>query len=76
MIETPSRYRLSAKQTAKNLWQLEGTVENADYVLKRTVTPGDAADVVKDPMGLRLLSMIKEAEKAFRADGRRMVGDE
>ena len=75
MIETPSRYRLSAKQTAKDRWQLEGTIENADYVLKRTVTPGDAADVANEPLGVILLSIIKEAEKAFRADGRKMVGD-
>ena len=75
MIETPSRYRLSAKQTAKNLWQIEATIENGEYTINRTVTPGDAADIANEPLGVILLSIIKEAEKAFRADGRKMVGD-
>ena len=73
MIEP--RYRLNAKQTAKNLWQLEATVENGDHTMKRSVTADDAANVVSEPLGVVLLSIIKEAEKAFRDDGRKMVGD-
>ena len=73
MIEP--RYRLNVKQTAKNLWQIEATIENGERTMKRTVTPGDAADVANEPLGVILLSIIKEAEKAFRADNRRMVGD-
>ena len=75
MIETPSRYRLSAKQTAKNRWYFDATIENSNYTMKRTINSKDAANVVKDPLGLVLLSMINEAEKAFRNDGRLMVGD-
>lgn len=70
------RFRISAKQTAKNLWQLDGTVEYKSDKMIRSTNPEDKAVVVTEPLGLRLLSMIKEAEKEFREDGRKMVGDE
>ena len=69
-----ARYRLNAKQTAKNRWQIDATIENSDYIMK-IVNQDDAADIIHDTMGLRLLSIIKEAERAFKADGRKMVGE-
>ena len=69
-----ARYRLNAKQTAKNRWQIDATIENSDYIMK-IVNQDDTADIIHDTMGLRLLSIIKEAERAFKADGRKMVGE-
>ena len=72
MDTTEPRFRICAKQTAKNLWQLDATVEyKSDKISK-----DDLDDVgASEPLGLRLLSMIKETEKAFREDGRKFVGD-
>jgi len=70
------RFRLAVKQTAKNLWQIDATLEFKSDKIERHVNDNDKADIVKEPLGLRLLSMIKEAEKAFRGDGRMLIGDE
>ena len=67
------RFRISAKQTAKNFWQLDGTVEYKSESISMDAQPGQ--DVAKTTLGLRLLSVIKETEKEFRADGRKIVGD-
>ena len=69
------RYRISAKQTAKNYWQLDATVEYKNDKISYSVDPKDSAIVAHDTLGLRLLSIIKEAEREFRADGRMIVGD-
>ena len=68
------RFRISAKQTAKNFWQLDATVEYKSETISMDARPGQ--DVVKTTLGLRLLSVIKEAEKAFREDKRKIVGDQ
>jgi len=67
------RFRINTKQTAKNYWQLDATIEyKSDKITKD-------AEIGKDPvfesLGLRLLSAIHEVEKEFRADGRKIVGD-
>lgn len=69
------RFRLSAKQTAKNLWQLDATVEFRSDKITITEDQDGKIEPVKGPLGLRLLSMIKEAEGVFREDGRVLVGD-
>jgi len=70
------RFRISAKQTAKNFWQLDGTVEYKSDKIKMSTNPDDSAITVDTTLGLRLLSMIKETEKEFRNDNRKIVGDE
>lgn len=70
------RFRISAKQTAKNFWQIDATVEYKSDKIKRSTNPNDQADEVTETLGLRLLSLIKETEKEFRADNRKIVGDE
>ncbi len=72
MDTTEPRFRLCAKQTAKNLWQLDATIEyRSDKISKDDVEDAGATTT----LGLRLLSMIKETEKVFREDGRTFVGD-
>lgn len=69
------RFRISAKQTAGNYWQMDGTVEYHDNVITRSPNPDDPGDTVTETLGLQLLSMIKEAEKAFRDDNRALISD-
>jgi hypothetical protein len=68
------RFRISTKQTAKNFWQIDATVEYKSD--KISMSPQVGKDTVQTTLGLRLLSLIKETEKEFRADGRKIVGDE
>jgi len=71
------RFRISAKQTAKGLWYFDATVEhNSDKLTRSIGTIKDVAETVTEPLGLRLLSMIKECEKAFKEDKRQMVNGE
>lgn len=70
------RFRISAKQTAKNFWQIDATVEFKSDKIKRSTNPNDQGDEVTETLGLRLLSLIKETEKEFRADNRKIIGDE
>jgi len=69
------RFRVSAKQNAKNLWALDGTVEYKQEFIEISINPNDPGDTISNTLGLRLLSIIKETEKAFRDDGRQIVGD-
>ena len=69
------RFRINAKQTAKNLWQLDATVEYKNDKIKISTNPDDTGDEIITPLGVQLLSLIKETEKAFRTDGRVFVGD-
>lgn len=75
MTPDEPRFRISAKQTAKNYWQLDATVEYKSEKIGRSVDDNDVGNEVKDNLGLRLLSLIKETEKEFRSDNRRIVGD-
>ena len=68
------RFRINTKQTAKNYWQLDATLEYKSD--KISLPPKAGQDTQIQSLGLRLLSLIKEAEKEFRADGRKIVGDE
>ncbi len=69
------RFRISAKQTAKNLWQFDATVEYKNDKIKISTNPDDPAVTVTNSLGLQLLSLIKETEKEFRKDGKKIVGD-
>ena len=70
------RFRISAKQTAKNFWQIDATVEYKSDKIKVSTNPNDASITVNNSLGLQLLSLIKETEKEFRADNRKIIGDE
>jgi hypothetical protein len=70
------RFRISAKQTAKNFWQLDGTVEYKSDKIQMSTDPNDSGNTAYTTLGLQLLSLIKETEKEFRQDGRKIVGDE
>ena len=69
------RYRISAKQSTKNVWVLDGTVEHRSESIQISNDPKDTAKTVSTTLGLRLLSLIKETEKAFREDGRTLARD-
>jgi len=74
MIDSENpRFRINAKQTAKNFWQLDATLEYKSD--KIALPPKVGQDTEVQSLGLRLLSCIKEVEKEFRADGRKIVGD-
>jgi len=75
MTPDEPRFRVSAKQTAKNRWAVDGTVEYKKEVIEISTNPNDTGNTIFNTLGLRLLSIIKETEKAFRADGRHMIGD-
>jgi len=70
------RFRINAKQTAKGVWYFDATAEYKSDKIARSTSEADAGNTVVEPLGLRLLSMIKETEKAFSDDGRLVVGDE
>jgi len=70
------RFRVSTKQTAKNYWQIDATVEYKSDKITIQETQNGQIEPIKGPLGLRLLSLIQETEKVFREDGRKMVGDE
>jgi len=77
MLEpTQPRFRINAKQSAKGIWQFDGTVEYKSDKIERSTSEADAGEIVTEPLGLRLLSMIKETEKAFSDDGRITVNGE
>ena len=74
MLDDKPRIRISAKQTAKNFWQIDGTVEYNEETFK-IENPNDVAEIKEMPLGEKLLEVIKSTEKAFRDDGKKIVGD-
>ncbi len=75
-LNTEPRFRINAKQTAKGLWYFDATVEYRSDKISRSTSEADSGKTVSEPLGLRLLSMIKEAEDAFMKDGRETVNGE
>lgn len=69
------RFRIAVKQNAKNFWQIDATLEFKSDKIKRSTNLNDQGDEITESLGLRLLSLIKETEKEFRADGRQIIGD-
>jgi len=70
------RFRINAKQTAKGTWYFDSTAEYKSDKISRSNSEADLGNVITEPLGLRLLSMIKETEDAFKKDGRKLVGNE
>ena len=75
MTDGEPRFRIAAKQTAKNLWQLDGTIEHNSKTMSKPLSYEDVANRESRALGVELLEMIKETEKAFRDDGRNLVSD-
>lgn len=74
-FETNPRYRINADQAKDNVWTFNATAEDKDTVVSISNNPEDTGDVVKESLGLKLLSLITETEKAFRDDGRVLASD-
>jgi len=69
------RFRVAAKQTAKNLWQIDATIEHNSRTIEVPLSVEDVAKTESRALGVELLNMIKETEKAFRDDSRNLVSD-
>ena len=69
------RFRIAVKQTAKNLWQLDATIEHNSRTITKPLNIDDVLDQEDRDLGVELLNMIKETEKAFREDNRNLVSD-
>ena len=75
MLDDKPRLRISAKQTAKNLWQLDATVEFNEDHFTISDNPEDLGDERVISLGRKLADVLNDAEKNLRADGRKIVGD-
>ena len=73
--ETGARFRINAKQTAGNKWYLDATVEYKSDKVTRTISTTDGGDIIIEPLGARLWSLIKGAEDEGRRQGRNLVSD-
>jgi hypothetical protein len=74
-LNTEPRFRINAKQTAKNFYQLDVTAEYKSEYVEVSVDPNDQGNTVRSHLGLRALSILQETEKVFRKDGRKIIGD-
>ena len=74
-FETNPRYRINAEQSSSNIWKFNATAEDKDTKIAMSNDPQDSGNIAYEPIGLKLLSMIKETEKVFRDDGRALVSD-
>ena len=70
-----SRYRASAKQTAKNKWQIDVSVETYDVPGVVMTNKEDGSDQKEKTMGEQVLEIIKSVEDSLRADGKQLVSD-
>ena len=70
----PPRFRLNASQTAKGVWKMDCTVENAKESWQ-VPDPDDISVVTVITLGQKVLDMLKDAEQRFRKDGRKLAGD-
>ena len=73
--QSEPRFRINASQSVKNIWTFNATVEYKSDKIEISNDPKDSGNTVSSTLGLRLLSLIKEAEKEFRADGRTLASD-
>ena len=74
--ETGARYRLNAKQSVKDVWTLDCTIEYKQDEIVKSADRNDMAVVKRTALGAKILAIIKETETVFRLDGRVMAGDE
>jgi len=75
LTEGEPRFRVAVKQTAKNLWQLDATIEHNSRTIEVPLSTEDVANTESRELGVELLNMIKETEKVFREDKRNLVSD-
>ena len=73
--QSEPRFRINASQSVKNIWTFNATVEFKSERIELSNDPNDTAKTVSTTLGLRLLSLIKETEKEFRADQRTLASD-
>jgi len=74
-LNTEPRFRINATQSVKNIWTFNATVEYKAERIELSNDPTDKGKIIDSTLGLRLLSLIKEAEKEFRADQRTLASD-
>lgn len=74
-IETNPRYRINASQSTSNIWTFNATAEDKDIVIKMSNDPADPGNIAYEPLGLKLLSLIKQTEIIFKEDGRALASD-
>lgn len=72
---TEPRFRINVSQTAKGLHQFDCTIELDSNIFKN-INEVDAADIKIETIGKKLLDVLKDAEKQFKEDGRKLVTDE
>lgn len=75
MTETEPRYRLGYRQSMKNTWAIDGTIENGNDTITLPLTKEDLGDTKKVKLGVKLWEIIKEAEDEGRKNGRKLVSD-
>ncbi len=75
MLDDKPRLRISAKQTAKNMWQLDATVEFGEDHFTISDNPEDLGDEKKISLARKLGDLLKDMERELRKDGKKIVGD-
>ena len=68
------RLRLNAKSTAKGQWYFDATIENTSDKITASLNSEDVGDTNMKSLGETLLTIIRDAENSFIADGRTVVG--
>ena len=68
--ETGARFRINTKQTTKDLWTIDATIEYKSDKITRSLNPDDPADVIVESLGARLWSLIHEAVKEGHKEGK------
>ena len=76
MLDDKPRLRISAKQTAKNLWQIDATVEFSEDHFTLPGNPDDIGDEKQVTLGDKLVDLVEDVKKKLRAKGEKIVGDE
>ena len=67
------RFRINASQTAKGLWYFDATIEMGEDQIK-IQDESDVGKIENQSLGGKLLQLIKQTEKAFTEDGKKLVG--
>jgi len=70
MTEVEPRYRIAAKQTAKNIWQLDATAEAGHEEITIPLSEKVVGNNKKVKLGWKSLQFIKDTEESFRNDDR------
>lgn len=73
---TDPRFRINVSQTAKGLHQFDVTIELDTSIFKKVKDEHDVANMEDISLGGKLLEILKDAEKKFKDDGRKLVVDD